>query len=108
MRGERSKGPEKFGRLVEAVLNKASGGRERRPESLAAVAAWSEVVGERLSAISRATELKDGRLFVEVQAPAWKQELILLKRNLIRKMNRRLGDGLVGDIVINVREFRND
>ena len=107
MARERTKGPEKIGRLLEGVLSQATGSRERRPESLAAVAAWPELAGEHLAAVSRATELRDGKLFIEVQAPVWKQELLLQKKNLVRKINRRLGSGLVSDIVINVREFRN-
>ena len=103
----RKKGPEKIGRLLGEVLNEAAGERERRPESLAAVAAWPGLAGKRLAAVSRAVELRDGKLFVEVKAPVWKQELLLQKRNLIRKINDRLGNGLASDIVINVREYGN-
>lgn len=101
--GKQEKGPERVGRLLEQVLGQA--GPLPRPESLAAVSCWPRVAGARLARVSRAVSLRDGRLFVEVRSPAWKQELLLVKRQLIRTLNQTLGQDLVSEMILTVRDF---
>lgn len=101
----KEKGPARLAELIGPVLDKAGGKKPRRPESIAVVAAWPDIVGEKLARVSRAVSLNDGRLMVEVTAPAWKQELLFVKKRLIQEINSRMGASLVGDMVINVREF---
>lgn len=97
--------PERIKNLLGTVLEKAVGKKPHRPESVAAVAAWPEIAGQRLAAVSRAVSLTDGKLIVEVTAPAWKQELLLVKRKLLKELNERMGASLAGDMVINVRDY---
>ncbi|MCE5271462.1 DUF721 domain-containing protein [bacterium] len=99
------KEPERIRNILGSVLDKASGSREHRPESVAAVAAWPSLVGPRLAAVTRAVSLEDGRLIVEASAPAWKQELLLVKHKLLKALNERMGASLAGDMVINVRDY---
>jgi predicted nucleic acid-binding Zn ribbon protein len=105
--GKKENAPVRIKELLGRVLSEAEGPRSRRPEALAVVAAWPDMVGPGLSGVSRAVSLADGRLVVEVTAPAWKQELLLRKRPLIRLINERMGANLVGDMVINVRDYRH-
>jgi len=63
------------------------------------------MVSGKLARESRAVSIRNGKLFVEVKSPVWKQELLLQKRNIIRKTNRRLGKDIVSEMVINVRDF---
>ncbi|MBW1696428.1 MAG: DUF721 domain-containing protein [Deltaproteobacteria bacterium] len=99
-------GPVRIGKLIGPVLKQAERG-QRRPEALGAVSSWSGTVGPKIAKVSRAVRLTDGKLFVEVKAPAWKQELLLKKRNILKKINQRLGKNIVSDMVINVRDFIN-
>ena len=97
--------PERIKDLLGTVLDKAAGKQPHRPESMAAVAAWPEIAGQRLAAVSRAVSLTDGKLIVAVTEPAWKQELLLVKKKLLKSLNERMGTSLAGDMVINVRDY---
>jgi hypothetical protein len=97
-------GPVRIGELIGPILKHAESGRHR-PEALEAVASWPEMVSGKLARESRAVSIRNGKLIVEVKSPVWKQELLLQKRNIIRKTNRRLGKDIVSEMVINVRDF---
>ncbi len=97
-------GPVRIGELIGPILKQAES-LPRRPEALEVITSWPEMVSGKLARKSRAVSLRDGKLFVEVKSPAWKQELILQKRNIIRKINRKLGKDILSDMVINVRDF---
>lgn len=100
--------PGSLGKLIDAVLESAQSEKPFRPESVATVAAWPSVVPEKIASFSRAVNLTDGRLHVEVTEPAWKQELLVNKSKLIRLLNQRMGAPLVGDIVFKVRDYIHD
>jgi hypothetical protein len=59
---------------------------------------WEDVVGSSAAKVSSAVTCKDGILFVEVKNSVWAAELSLLKRDIIKKLNRRLGRGTIKDI----------
>ncbi len=63
-----------------------------------AIYIWEEVVGSTAAKISSAVTCKDGVLFVEVKNSVWAQELSLMKRDVIRRLNLRLGRGTIKDI----------
>lgn len=60
---------------------------------------WPEVAGKRVAMVTRAREIRDGRLFVEVESSAWRNELFYLKGEIIRQLNDRAGEDLIHDIV---------
>jgi hypothetical protein len=105
---ERHRGPERIVGLIGRVLEAATGGQPPPPESLRAVMLWDRAVDSRLAAHSRAVRLREGRLFVEVSRPVWKQELLISRRRIINEMNRLLGERLVADIVFTVRGLPDD
>lgn len=60
---------------------------------------WPQVAGEKVSKVTRAREVRDGKLFVEVESSAWRNELFYLKYELVKKINSRVGAQVVHDIV---------
>lgn len=60
-----------------------------------AVVEWTEVVGERVAAHSRALRVDGGRLLVEVDSSVWAQELSLMRRRILRDINERIGKGVI-------------
>ena len=60
-----------------------------------AVVEWTEVVGERVAAHSRALRVDGGRLLVEVDSSVWAQELSLMRRRIVRDINERIGKGVI-------------
>ncbi len=63
-----------------------------------AIHIWEDIVGPTTAKVSAAVACKDGILFVEVKNSVWASELSLLKRDIIKRMNRRLGRGTIKDI----------
>ena len=73
-------------------------GYSKRIRLVRAVEFWEEVVGKPIADISEAISIKDGILKVKTNDPAWRQELNYMKRKIIRKLNKALGDDIVSDI----------
>ena len=67
-----------------------------------AVQEWPETVGPRLARRTRAIEYRDGTLLVEVEGSAWMHEVGFLKRELVQRINARLGADTVRDIRLNL------
>jgi predicted nucleic acid-binding Zn ribbon protein len=98
---ERSRGPlEPVGPLILKVLRGL--GLERRLEEQRAVHAWDGVVGPAIAAQSRATDIRDGVLFVDVATNVWMQELGLLREGIVERLNAHLGGEVVRKIVLSI------
>jgi predicted nucleic acid-binding Zn ribbon protein len=63
-----------------------------------AVSRWSEIVGDRISQISKAEKIEQGVLYVQVNSPVWRSELVFMKSNLINSINEALAKNVVKDI----------
>lgn len=63
-----------------------------------AISLWPEVVGSAAAQRSRAVSWQAGRLIVEVDGPAWTQQLTFLKRDIINGLNTRIGEYVIRDI----------
>jgi predicted nucleic acid-binding Zn ribbon protein len=63
-----------------------------------AVEVWSEVVGPRVAANTRAVGCRRGMLYVEVVNAAWMNELGYLKSRIQREINEKVGEDVVNDI----------
>lgn len=70
----------------------------RKVKRSQAVLMWEDVVGHPAAKASSAVTCKDGILFVEVKNSVWAAELSLLKRDIMKRLNRRLGRGTIKDI----------
>jgi predicted nucleic acid-binding Zn ribbon protein len=64
-----------------------------------AVNLWPQIAGERISEVTKAREVRDGRLFVEVESSAWRNELFYMKHELVKKLNAGIGEQIIHDIV---------
>ena len=70
------------------------------PEEVAC-AAWSDAVGKKIAAHTRAAKLVRTRLVIEVEDQTWQRQLFALSRHILRNLEKNLGAGLVDDL-----EFR--
>lgn len=72
--------------LLGGVLRKT--GIAERVAQAEVLGRWSSVVGERIAAVAEPELITaDGVLFVRVQSAAWRQELSLMTRDIIAKLN---------------------
>ncbi|MFQ5894371.1 MAG: DUF721 domain-containing protein, partial [Nitrospinota bacterium] len=51
---------------------------------------WEEVVGPTVARVARPCDAEGGRLWVEVDGPAWLHELKLMEGTILKKLNSRL------------------
>jgi predicted nucleic acid-binding Zn ribbon protein len=89
-------GMKKVGNLIEKVFRKL--GLAKRYNEQKAVLVWEEVVGKRISEKAKPLYVRDGKLVIEVENSAWMSELHFLKREVIDKLNKRLGGFIIEDI----------
>ena len=63
-----------------------------------AVRIWQEVVGERIAKVATPTKIINGILIVKVERSTWRNELSLMRREIIAKINAALKEEIVKDI----------
>jgi predicted nucleic acid-binding Zn ribbon protein len=65
-------------------------GLKKGIESGKALTCWEEVVGEKIADHAQALKIKKDILFVTTTSSTWAQELSLMKKDLIKKINERI------------------
>ncbi len=63
-------------------------------------AEWSAVVGATIAAHAKPAQLRRGVLVVAVDGPEWMHELQYVKRDVVERLNARLGSTVVRDIYL--------
>ena len=72
---------------IEAALNQES-----------AVFLWKEVVGEGVARATEATGVEKGVLIVKTSSPTWRQELHMQKKEILEKINKKIGSKAIKEI----------
>lgn len=73
-------------------------GIDTRVKQYQALVTWPEIVGERISKISTAEKVTNGILFVKVKSSAWRNELVFMKKEILTKIDKKVGYGIIKDI----------
>jgi predicted nucleic acid-binding Zn ribbon protein len=93
----RSHEPRSFGSALGEVLCRLGLGQKLKEYEI--LERWKEIVGERIALQSDPEHIEKGTLLVRVKSPAWRNELLFLKREILQKINARAGQELVKDII---------
>lgn len=88
--------PQKIGGLIMESLKRM--GYSERIHRQSAVISWSEIVGETIAKETKALKIDNKTLVIKVHKAAWRQQLIFLKAELLKKIESDLGRGVVEDI----------
>lgn len=75
-------------------------GWERKFQEAEIFRRWEEAVGVRIARHSKPAYVRNGRLTVVVESPAWSQQLSLLRPELLRNISREIGEGVITDIYL--------
>jgi predicted nucleic acid-binding Zn ribbon protein len=59
---------------------------------------WADVVGPQVAGVTQVEAVRGGVLFVRVRNSVWATELTLLKDDMLRRLNSRLGGRVLTDI----------
>ena len=63
-----------------------------------AVLLFRDTVGKEIAERAKAVGIENGKLFVQVSSPVWRQELTYQKEEIIAALNRGLGENIVREI----------
>jgi predicted nucleic acid-binding Zn ribbon protein len=73
-----------------------------------ACSAWSEAVGKKIAAHTRAARLVRTRLVVEVEDKTWRQQLFSLTPFILFNLQKHLGAGVVEELELRIIPRRRD
>ena len=59
---------------------------------------WEGVVGPQVAGVTQVEAVRDGVLYVRVKNSVWANELTLLKDDMVRRLNAKLGGRVLTDI----------
>ena len=85
---------------LKSAIKKAvvSAGVEKALKQESAVFLWGEVVGKRISSVTTAEKVDKGVLTVKTESPTWRQELHMQKKEIIDKINNKIGPKTIKEI----------
>ena len=63
-----------------------------------AIILWEEAVGEVVSSVTKAERVESGTLTIKVETAVWRQELHMQKKEIINKLNKKIGTRAIRDI----------
>lgn len=89
--------PQSLGSVLQEVIS--SFGIEDKLYQGQIVATWQEIAGERIGREVEKTWVKEGKLFVRIKSPVWRQELHLNRDSWCRRLNEELGEDRVKAII---------
>lgn len=87
----------RIGELLKKTLKSA--GIADRVDRQAAVAFWEEIVGPKLAEKTRALRVEKDILKVKVASSPWRNEMVFLKEDILKKIAERIGKGKINDII---------
>lgn len=69
-------------------------------DETAVVAAWPEVMGTAIANRTQNVYVRDRRLYVKIESAVVKNELVLMRSQILARLNEHVGQVLVDDLVI--------
>jgi len=89
--------PKRIGDLIPALLEKL--GLAKGIHDRLVIERWPEIVGPKIAEVTVAERIREGKLWVSVSHPAWRNELSFIRQELIVKINQAMGEEIVKDII---------
>jgi predicted nucleic acid-binding Zn ribbon protein len=85
---------------LKKVLKKAisESGFKKALDQEDAVFIWGEVVGKNISKVTEATGVDKGTLVIKTESATWRQELHMQKKEIINKINKKIGSIAIKEI----------
>jgi predicted nucleic acid-binding Zn ribbon protein len=84
--------------ILEQFLRERGLDKKLREHSVPDI--WQELIGENAARVSQVRRFEHGQLMVEVHAPVWRTELLLRREEIRKKINERIGQEMVREIII--------
>ena len=59
---------------------------------------WDDVVGAKVSENTTPEKVEAGTLYIKASNPTWRQELMFNKEEILKKLNKKLGEKTIKEI----------
>lgn len=69
-------------------------------DETAVVSAWPEVMGAAIANRTQNVYVRDRRLYVKIESAVVKNELVLMRSQILARLNEHVGQVVVDDLVI--------
>jgi len=93
----RSSNPKPLADILSTALKQLGLGTKIKQYELLNL--WDQIVGEQIAKVTTAESIRDGKLFINVKHSAWRNELQYLKQELIQKINEKMNQEIIKDII---------
>ncbi len=97
-RRPKMRAPARAGDLVDKLLT--GFGLDERLHQYKALIIWEDVVGPQIAARTRPVRIREGVLEINVDQPAWMQQLQLMKPKILAQLNAELGKAAIKDLYL--------
>ena len=87
---------EKLNTSIQNFLE--SYGLKKGVKQNSAILYWEEVVGKKISKNTKPQSVEHGTLTVSVSNPAWRQELVFKKEEIIKQLNKKIGENTIKEV----------
>ena len=84
--------------LIDKLLHGL--GLDDRLNQYKALVIWNDVVGPQIAARTRPVRIRDSILEINVDQPAWMQQLQLMKPKILTRLNAELGKARLKDLYL--------
>jgi predicted nucleic acid-binding Zn ribbon protein len=72
---------------------------DEKLKEISVINSWEEVIGARIARSTSKIFVKNKVLFVYLNSPIIRNELMMLKSNIIKSLNEKVGNNVITDIV---------
>ena len=85
---------------LKAAINNLlkAAGLEASVSQNKALLVWDDVVGAKVSENTTPEKVEAGTLYIKASNPTWRQELMFKKEEILKKLNKKLGEKIIKEI----------
>lgn len=105
-RERKKRKPEKVDSILKKVLSSLNLGIKMKQYQIWEV--WDSVVGEPIARQAQPQQVRNMILWVTVSSSTWMQQLEFMKRQIIDRLNERIGEKVINDIRFRIGELSQE
>jgi predicted nucleic acid-binding Zn ribbon protein len=106
MQNKKSRAPEQVTTILERVLSSLNLGIKVKQYRIWEV--WNSVVGEAIARQAQPQQIRSMVLWVTVGSSTWMQQLEFMKRQIVERINERIGEKVISDIRFRIGEITRE
>ncbi|MES2873901.1 MAG: DUF721 domain-containing protein [Bacteroidota bacterium] len=83
--------------VIEQMLNVYK--LRRKFDETSLIVAWPEMMGNAVANRTKDIFIRDRKLFIRLESAVIKNDLMMMRSNIIEKMNERAGSSIIDEII---------